>query len=203
MIRRFFPLFFLVVVVAVSVQASLVDHWQQVQEGLVEEGPASIEEPMQALNEEAAELEVRRMTSFAAAMVAWAMENQDAHGEAIVRTAQQMDPELPSTYFLQARWSWQRGAFPRAAGQYLSGWRALFEFEPTRRATSAWLVLWLVTSVGLTFIAMIVVVTVRHLRELAFDCFVPPMRWFSQFSFFYFRSLRVLVRSGSRCISFP
>jgi tetratricopeptide (TPR) repeat protein len=169
MIRRFFPLFFLVVVVAVSVQASLVDHWQQVQEGLVEEGPASIEEPMQALNEEAAELEVRRMTSFAAAMVAWAMENQDAHGEAIVRTAQQMDPELPSTYFLQSRWSWQRGAFPRAAGQYLSGWRALFEFEPTRRATSAWLVLWLVTSVGLTFIAMIVVVTVRHLRELAFD----------------------------------
>jgi hypothetical protein len=127
------------------------------------------EEAIRNLQDMAAELEVRRMTAFSAALVTWAEANPGAEGEVILEAAQQMDPEYPSGYFLKARWDWENSAYLDAAREYVSGWFALFHFEPTRRDINAWLTLWVVSSVAVTFLAMIVIITLRYLRSLIFD----------------------------------
>ena len=169
MMRRALPLFLVGILLAISLDASLMDIWQELQASLAAGGGSGIEQQVEAVQEEAVELDVWRMSSFAAALVAWATVHPTVQGEAMVRAAREMDPKYPSSYFLQARWNWRQGASVQAVGDYMKGWLALFDFEPTRRGVLAWLILWTVVSVGLTFLSMMIVVTIRHLRDLIYD----------------------------------
>ena len=169
MTRRVLPVFLVGILIAVSLDASLMEKWQELQASLAAGEGSAMEQQVEARQEEAVELDVRRMSSFAAALVAWATVHPTEQGEAMVRTARELDPKHPSSYFLQARWSWRQGASVQAVGDYVKGWIALFEYEPTRRGMLAWLIVWTVVSVGLTFLSMMVVVTIRHLRDLIYD----------------------------------
>ena len=169
MTRRLFPALLAILLAAIPTQASLLDSWQDVQANLSSGDTAGANEAIRTLQDEAAELEVRRLTAFAAALVTWAEANHGAEGEAILEAARQMDPEYPSGYFLQARWGWENGAYTDAVRDYVSGWVALFRYEPTRRDMSAWLILWVVSAVAVTFLAMIVIITLRYLRNLVYD----------------------------------
>ena len=167
--RRFLLLVAIGMVVPLAAQAAPMDAWLHVQEGFAEGQIEDVDEALRALKDEATELDPRRMPSFAAASVAWAVDHPGEQGEAVLRTARELDPELPSTYFFQSRWSWRQGSWVRAAGQYLAGFRALYEFEQTRRLMFAWLVLWAVLAVAASFLVMMPIIILRHFRQLVYD----------------------------------
>jgi hypothetical protein len=163
------PVLLAILVAAIPARASVMGTWQDVQANLSSGDMAGAEAAIRTLQDEAAELEAQRLTAFAAALVTWAEANPGAEGEAILEAARQMDPEYPSGYFLNARWMWEYGAYTDAARDYLSGWIALFHYEPTRRDMNAWLILWIVSSVAVTFLAMILIIILRYLRNLFYD----------------------------------
>jgi len=159
----------LVATIAPLAEANLLDTWQEVQENLAAGDAEAAEQSIQVLQEQAAELEVWRMPAFAAALVSWAESNPGAAGEAMVRAARQLDPEFPSTYFLEARWHRARGATMDAIASYAAGWRAFALYEPTRRDVGAMFLLWVTFSVALSFLVMMVAVTARHLRAMVHE----------------------------------
>ncbi len=169
MIRRLFFIFSLLVAAATPVQANLMDAWHEVQANLASGNAAGAERAAQVLEERAGELDVRRMTAFATALVRWAEGRPGTAGETAVRIAQRLDPDYPTSYFLEARWAWQRGTPVAAIRGYASGWVSLIRFEPTRRIVGAWLAYWSIFSLALAFLAMIVVVTFRYLRSSLHD----------------------------------
>lgn len=146
-----------------------MDTWQEVQERLAVGDAEAAELSIAVMKEQAIELEVWRLPSFSAALVTWAEINPGASGEAMVRAAKELDPDYPKSYFLQARWDWRNGAKAGAVKEFLSGWSALVRFEPTWRAVKAWVILWLLVSLSLTFSSMILAVTFRCLRGLLQD----------------------------------
>jgi tetratricopeptide (TPR) repeat protein len=177
-----------VLAASTAAHASLTDTWQEVQAGLATGDAARAEQALQVLQEEAAELEVDRMPAFAQALVTWAEVNPGANGGMALRKALELDPQYPSAHFLRARWSWQAGAYSEAARQNLRGWIALLQYEPSRRGLVGWLLLWTVTTVGFAFVAMIAVITLRYLRDFAFDAhylsrklFRPANAWVMTF----------------------
>jgi len=174
----------LVAAIAPLAEANLLDTWQEVQENLAAGDVGAAEQSIQVLQEQAAELEVWRMPAFAAALVSWAESNPGAAGEAMVRAARQLDPEFPSTYFLEARWQRGRGATMDAIASYAAGWRAFFLNEPTRRDVGALILLWVTFSIALSFLVMMIAVTVRNLRAMGHDArelggafFQPANAW--------------------------
>jgi len=186
--RRSFLTLVFALVASTTVHASLTDTWQEVQAGLATGDADRAEQALQVLREEAAELEVDRMPAFAEALVTWAEANPGAGGDMALRTAFELDPKYPSAHFLRARWSWQTGDYAAAARQNLRGWLALLQYDSSRRGVIGWLLLWTVTTVGFAFVAMIVVVTLRYLRDFAFDAhylsgklFRPANAWVMTF----------------------
>jgi len=169
MTQRPFAILLATLTIALPAQASMMDSWQDVQVSLSSGDTVGAEEAIRTLQDEAAELDVRRMTAFAAALVAWAEANPGADGEMILELARALDPEYPSTYFLEARWEWDGGKYMDSARNFVSGWIALFRYEPTHRDINAWLILWIISAVAVTCVAMIVIVTLRHLRGLVYD----------------------------------
>jgi tetratricopeptide (TPR) repeat protein len=169
MLKRLLPAFALVVAVGSPAYANLLDSWNEVQARLVEGDIASTELALTALQEEAVELEVRRMPGFAAALVGWAADNPGADGEAMLRVAKELDPDFPTSYFLSARWHSEKGASVSAAKDSVTGWVALVRFEPTRRVVGAWLLMWCSFALVGAIITMMVVLTIRHLRGMVFD----------------------------------
>lgn len=157
------------VLLPLGAQATPMDAWLHVQEGFAEGHTEDVDGALRDLEDEAAELDLRRMPSFAAASVAWAVAHPGEEGEAVLRAARELDPELPSAHFLQSRWSWRQGAWLRAAGQYIAGFRALFDFEPARRLMFAWLILWVVLSFAASSLVMIPIIIIRHFRQLVYD----------------------------------
>lgn len=155
--------------IAQGVDANLLDTWQEVQENLAAGDAGAAEESIRVLQEQAAELEVWRMPAFAAALVSWSESNPGAAGEAMVRAARQLDPDFPSSYFLEARWHRERGATVEAIKSYVKGWRAFAFYEPTRRDIGAMFLLWVAFSIAISFLVMMVAVTVRHIRAMAHD----------------------------------
>jgi tetratricopeptide (TPR) repeat protein len=172
------------VAIAPVAGANLLDTWQEVQESLAAGDADAAERSIQVLQDQAAELEVWRMPAFAAALVSWAETNPGAPGEAMVRAARELDPDYPSSYFLEARWQRGRGATMDAIRSYAAGWKALLFFEPTRRVVTAMFVMWTTFSIAITFLVMMVAVTLRYLRGLAHDArelggvlFQPANAW--------------------------
>jgi tetratricopeptide (TPR) repeat protein len=169
MLRRVIPALLVIVGFSLTADANLLDTWQEVQARLADGDLAGVESAITALQEEAVELEVRRLTAFAAALTTWAEAHPGADGEAMVRVARQLDPDYPSSYFLAARWSLDKGATVSAIKESIVGLIALVKFEPTRRMVNAGLLTWVVIAVAATLLSMIFVVTVRYLRGLVFD----------------------------------
>jgi hypothetical protein len=169
MTQRLIPVLLAILIAAIPARASVMDSWQEVQANLSSGDTAGAEEAIRSLQDEAAELEVRRMTAFAAALVTWAEASPGEDGVVILEAARQLDPEYPSSYFLDARWGWDEGGYTDAVRNYVSGWVALFRYEPTRRDINAWLILWIVSAVAVSFVAVILIVTLRYLRNLVFD----------------------------------
>jgi tetratricopeptide (TPR) repeat protein len=169
MLRRLLPVLFVAVAVSNPAHANLLDTWQGVQARLTDGDMAGAEQAIAALQEEAVELEVRRMPAFAASLVTWAEAHPGADGEAMLRVAKQLDPDFPSSYFLAAQWSSDKGASVAAIKEVVAGSIALIKFEPTRRALGAGFIMWVVSAVVAALITMMIVVTVRHLRGVIFD----------------------------------
>jgi tetratricopeptide (TPR) repeat protein len=169
MSRRFLFAFLVAALVSVPVQANLLDTWQEVQASLVAGDDEGFEQALNLLQDQAVELDVRRMTAFSAALVTWAETHPGAGGEAALRAAKQLDSKLPTPYFLDARWSWEKGARVAAVQEYAKGWISLFRYGPSRRIVAAWLIMWTLFSVACAIVAMIVIVTLRNLRGMVFD----------------------------------
>jgi len=154
---------------AAGAQANLMDTWQEVQEHLAAGDAGAAERTLQLLQEQATELEVERMPAFAAALVAWAEAHPGGEGEALVRVARQLDPQYPSSYFLEARWLRARGSMTAALKAQLAGWIAMVRYEPTRPAVLAWIALAAVSSLGLALASLMLATLLRHLRSLLHD----------------------------------
>jgi tetratricopeptide (TPR) repeat protein/TM2 domain-containing membrane protein YozV len=169
MLRRFIPALFAIVGLSATADANLLDSWQEVQANLVNGDVAGAELAIAALQEEAVELEIRRMPDFAAALATWAEEHPGAEGEAMLRAARQLDPDHPKSYFLAAQWYLGNGATVAAVKESVVGLIALVKFESTRRAVIAGLLMWIVIAIVVTLFSMILVVTVRYLRGVVFD----------------------------------
>jgi tetratricopeptide (TPR) repeat protein len=169
MLKRFIPALFVIVGFSATADANLLDTWQEVQARLVEGDVAGAELAITALQEEAVELEIRRLPAFAAALTTWAEAHPGADGEAMLRVAKQLDPDYPTSYFLAARWSLDKGATVSAIEESIVGSIALIKFESTRRAVNAGLLMWVVIAVVATLISMIFVVIVRYFRGMVFD----------------------------------
>ncbi len=169
MLRRLLPALTLTAVAWSTAQANLLDTWHEVQASLDAGDAVAAEAAIATLQEEAVELEIRRMPAFASALVTWAEANPGAEGEAMLRVAKEMDPELPSAYFLAARWSVEQGATIAAMKEVAAGWIALLSFEPTRRVVGAWLLMWGVFSLVGAIVTFMLVVIIRHIRGMVFD----------------------------------
>ncbi len=169
MLRRFIPALIVIVGVSAAADANLLDTWNEVQVNLTNGDVAGAELAITALQDEAVELEIRRLPAFAAALATWAEAHPGADGEAMLRVAKQLDPEYPTCYFLAARWSLDKGATVSAIKESIVGSIALIRFESTRRAVVAGFLLWVVIAIVTTLISMIFVVIVRYLRGVIFD----------------------------------
>ena len=169
MLRRFILALFVIVGVSAAADANLLDSWHEVQSSLIDGDVVGAELAISALQEEAVELEIRRMPAFAAALTTWAEAHPGADGEAMLRVARQLDPDYPTSYFLAARWSLDKGATGSAIKESIVGSISLISFESTRKAVGAGLLMWVVIATVATLISMIFVVTVRYLRGMIFD----------------------------------
>jgi tetratricopeptide (TPR) repeat protein len=169
MLRRLLPIILVAAAVATPAHANLLEAWQEVQAQLSDGDMVGVEQAIAALQEEAVELEVKRMPAFAAALVAWAEAHPGAEGEAMLRLAKHLDSDYPSSYFLAARWSADKGASFVAFKETVAGVIALLKFESTRRTVGAGLMTWVVAAVVAALISLMVVVTLRYLRGVVFD----------------------------------
>ena len=169
MLRRIIPALIVIVGVSAAADANLLDTWHEVQASLADGDVVGAELAISALQEEAVELEIRRMPAFAAALTTWAEAHPGADGEAMLRVAKQLDPDYPTSYFLAARWSLDKGATGSAIKESIVGSIAIISFESTRKAVGAGLLMWVVIATVATLISMIFVVTLRYLRGMVFD----------------------------------
>jgi tetratricopeptide (TPR) repeat protein len=80
-----------------------------------------------------------------------------------------MDQELPSTYFLTARWSWESGHYLAAFRSYVAGWWAVFLFEPTRRMMAAGVAGWALFALGWALVLAAAVQALFYLPRLVHD----------------------------------
>ncbi len=169
MLRRIIPALIVIVGVSAAADANLLDTWHEVQASLAAGDVVGAELAISALQEEAVELEIRRMPAFAAALTTWAEAHPGADGEAMLRVARQLDPDYPTSYFLAARWSLDKGATGSAIKESIVGSIAIISFESTRKAVGAGLLMWVVIATVATLISMIFVVILRYLRGMIFD----------------------------------
>jgi tetratricopeptide (TPR) repeat protein len=169
MLRRLFLTLIAAAAVSVPAYGNLLDSWNEAQAQLSDGDVVGAEEMIAELQEEAVELEVKRMPAFAAALVTWAEAHPGADGETMLRFAQELDPDYPSSYFLEARWSADEGATIAAVKETVTGLIALFSYGQTRRAVAAMFVMWTVFAIAAALVTLMVVVTLRYLRGVVFD----------------------------------
>ncbi len=156
-------------VLAASPAAASVDEaWLEVQEVLSAPEGRSLQEPSDDLIKEAEEIDVRRMTPYAAALVSWSFANPDAEGS-VLETVIAIDPELPASYFLLSRRSWRQGGYFESASTYFKGWMASFRYEVTRRHLLLSIEVWLIIGTTAASLATLLVMMFRTLRRSSHD----------------------------------
>lgn len=147
----------------------LADDWVKVQRTLATADREAFADRIRQLRERAADSQALRLTPYAEGLVVWASRHPDALGGLAVRSARELDPELPSSYFLVSRWQWSRGDLVGAARSYIAGWWAMFLFEPTRTMLGAAAVPWLLLAAGWAILLAILVQTLLFLPRLGHD----------------------------------
>jgi tetratricopeptide (TPR) repeat protein len=170
MIRRWLCLLAVVVAPVAGEPASVLsDDWVKVQRSLATSDREEFADRMRQLRERAVELQARRLTPYAEGLVTWASGHPDALGGLAVRSARELDPELPSSYFLVARWQWKRGDAIGAIRSYIAGWWAMFLFEPSRTMLGAAAVPWLLLALGWAVLLAVLVQTLQFLPRVGHD----------------------------------
>lgn len=149
--------------------ASLPGAWLRVQQELSSPEQEELADRFVALEEAAREVDARRLTPYAMALVEWARQHPGELGREALIQARKLDPRLASPSFLLSRWYAREGSYVRATGAYLAGCFQLLRNGETRRLTALVGFLWLVVSVGLTAIVLALVLTAAHLRQLSHD----------------------------------
>jgi tetratricopeptide (TPR) repeat protein len=149
--------------------AGLAEDWLKVQQALVVQDGEEFTTRSNQLKTTAAELQANRLTPYAESLVLWADKNPGALAEAAVRTAREMDQELPSTYFLTAKWRWRSGDYLASVQSYLAGWWAVFLFEPTRRMMAAGVAGWALLALGWTLVLAAATQALFYLPRLVHD----------------------------------
>lgn len=154
--------------VALPAAASVEEAWLEVQEVLSAPEGRSLQEPVEDLISAAEEIELHRMTPYAAALVAWSEAHPDQGGVAL-ETAIRIDPEFPAGYFLMSSRSWAEGARGRSVSWYLKGWLATLQNQVTRRHLVLSTGIWLVLGVGAAALVALVVMMLRTIRQSNHD----------------------------------
>ncbi len=158
------------VVLPVSSQ-SLQESWVDVQQGLSEPTTEDLDLRIRGLEETAEGLRVLRMTGFASAMVSWAQNDAEINGEVALTGAQKFDPKLPSSFFLRARWDWEKSSYFSAMGSYLAGLWALIRYEGSQRVILASALICGLFALALSLALVVLVQTSMLLRRLVHDAF--------------------------------
>ena len=170
MIRRLLCAVALVCVAwPVGAASDLAEDWIKVQQAIVTENREEFDERIRQLQERAGELQARRLTPFAEGLTLWAEPHPSDLGWLAVRTARELDPELPSTYFLVAGWQWRNGGYLGAVQSYLAGWWALFLFEPTRWMLATSVVGWVVFALAWSLLLAVILQVLVFLPRMVHD----------------------------------
>ena len=109
------------------------------------------------------------MTPYASALVMWAQQHPDDVGRVALDLAGRLDPQLPGTAFLRARWQWREGSRLRSALSYLRGWSRIARAPETRRQLVGSWGGWLVLTVAWVLALCGGLLTVSHVRKLVHD----------------------------------
>jgi tetratricopeptide (TPR) repeat protein len=170
MIRRLFTVVIVVCACsAAEARSTLAEHWLRVQQALAAEDREDIDQRILEFQQAADDLAVHRLTPYAAALVLWAKDRPGVLADGVVQRARVLDPELPSAYFLLARWQWQRREWATAARSYLSGLWAVCLFEPSRQALIASSGIWLILVLAWTLAVAILIQVYKYRRQIAHD----------------------------------
>ncbi len=153
---------------ATPAEAAVDEAWLEVQEVLSAPEGRSLQEPIDDLIKEAEEIDVRRMTPYAAALVSWSIAYPEADRQ-ILESTIKIDPELPAAYFLLSRSSWRQGAYFESATLYLKGWVASFQYEPTRRHLLLSFGIWLIIGTTAASFSTLLVMLFRTFRRTSHD----------------------------------
>jgi len=154
--------------IASPAAASVEEAWLEVQEVLSSPEGRSVQESVDDLINAAEEIEVRRMTPYAEALVAWS-EAHPEHGDQILETAIRVDPDFPASAFLLSRRAWRAGSYGASTTWYLKGWLASLRNEVTRRNVLISVGIWLILGVGAACVVALVIITIRTVRQLKND----------------------------------
>jgi len=157
-----------VLLAASPIGASVDEAWLEVQEVLSSPEGRSIQEPIDDLINSAEEIDVRRMTPYASAFVAWSQANPDGD-PLVLETATVIDSELPSSYFLLSRRSWEQGLRLEGARYYLRGWLACMQYEVTRRHLLISIGIWLIIGISAASLVALLVMMLRTVRRSNHD----------------------------------
>ncbi len=152
-----------------SAWASILEAWAGVQQALLVQDEAELEERLGLLREEARAVGVERMTPYAAALAAWASRHPGKLGEIARSAAEDLDPRLPLSAMLAAQWRWSEGAYLRAAGWYLNGVARFVRYERTQRALLIATGLWLLAAFAVASLVAMAVVVLGCLNRLWSD----------------------------------
>jgi len=148
---------------------SLPEEWQRVQQALAASSPQAIQDSVRRLRETAAGVEAQRLTPYADALSAWGSTHVGDEGRLALRLAAELDPELPTPWFLLARWQWRDGSWLAAGWSYLKALGRMLTDPESRRLLGVALVGWVLLAVGAGLLTALVVHTARFVRETAHD----------------------------------
>jgi tetratricopeptide (TPR) repeat protein len=179
-------------VASLPAAASVDEAWLAVQEALSAPDGRSLREPVDELVYVAEEVDLRRMTPYASALVAWAQAHPESGAE-MLEAAVRIDPDLPASYFMLARRGWAGGSYLTSAKWYLRGLAASLRFEGTRRNLAASVVIWLTLGVAGAALVGLVVLMLRTIRRSAYDAMVAGRMVFDGANAVVFGAVLILL----------
>lgn len=147
----------------------LSEGWYKIQQGLEAGGQQEVREGVGDLQRLAERVGVRRMPTWARAVVQWAEGHQDEQGRAALELALALDPQCAEAHFLRARWGWASGQRTRAAADYVRGWLDTLRdpFLGRELAESVWG--WLLMGLIVAAVLAMAVEATRFLPEIVHD----------------------------------
>jgi hypothetical protein len=148
---------------------SLPEEWQRVQQALATSNPQAVQDSVHQLRETASGVQARRLTPYAGALCAWAQSHPGDDGRLALRLAAELDPDLPTTAFVLARWQWRDGAWGQATWSFVKGLMRMGSDSDSRRLVGIALLGWLLLALGGGLATATVVQTARFVRETAHD----------------------------------